>query len=441
MYDPARAVRTNPGLTIPLAFDVARSEHGSVSLDAVYKHTGAVSDVTAGALSVGVGGGWKTDRTQLQTRLLFAPSLSTEAHTSASDRLSRTGWAVSDVTQPSRVARFSVGFSQIGTDLGQSAADNGWQTGTETLSLGADLAPARSVAASVHYMQSVAAGLATKTGDLSVRAQPTASSRFAASLSTKDDPERSDDGQVVTLSAQLAPRKDIALNADTVRTTLGGVVAAHQQISLALSPHAPFQLQTSLLLRQMGQLSTSAASFGGAFQPTSFVQFSGTYTDRTAPLTDAAAADNLDTSTARVALTPLHGVSFTGHYAQNPDDGGVPQRLAQHGLGLETSLGVLSVAGGYDWSCQYDTPTVGTTLNLGLGVRFSRALQITGGYKRALTGVGIAQTGTTLYTVGLAHNLGDRFALSMDGTRQQQVGMAAPAAPDYTASANLGMKF
>ncbi len=80
-------------------------------------------------------------------------------------------------------------------------------------------------------------------------------------------------------------------------------------------------------------------------------------------------------------------------------------------------------------------------MNLGLGLRLSRALQITGGYKQSLSGADGSPIGDSLYSFGLTHALGDRLNLSMDGTMQQQTGLAAAASPDYTASANLGMKF
>jgi hypothetical protein len=442
IYDPARAVRTNPNLTIPLAFDLARGEHGNLSLDAVYKHSGPLSDVSAGALAVGLGGGWQTGATQLETRLLFAPALTADSQPAFSDSLSRIGVSVSDVSQASRVARFSFGFSRIGTNLGQAAEDNGWQAGTQDLTLSAEVTPAKTFQLATHWTHATDSGASTGSGDISVSAQPTASSQLAASFSAKDAPGTSNDGQVVGLSAKLVPLKAITFNADAGRTTQAGVSTVHQLVSLVLAPHAPFQIQTGLLLRQTEQYSTSAATVGGTFQPASFVQFSGAYTDRAASPADAAVQDSLDTSTVQVALTPLRGVRFTGNYAQNPADSGTPQHLAQHSLGLVTNLGSLSLTGGYDWACQYDSATIGTTLNLGLGVRVSRALQITGGYKQTLTGIGDVPIGTSLYTIGLTHNLSDRFNLSMNGTRQQNVGPATPAAAsEYTASANLGMKF
>ncbi len=506
-YDPGHAIHTGANLAIPLSLDLTHSAHGSLSLDAMYKRDGASPDTDPGTLAVGLGGGWQNARTQLTTRLLFAPALDSDSKSPpSSDSLARTGMAVSGATQASRVARFSFGFSRVGADMGQTASDNGWQAGAETLTLGSSLTPSRQVAASVNYSQSdplshdqrrtdaLAAGLTitpaqslqlqthwteataggvttetddlsvaaqpsktlslqadagqaggqagtTQTADLKINAQPTAATQVAASIATQDAPGTASDSQAINLAAQVAPSKVVTVSAGAAQTRQGDVDAAQQQVSLAVTPLAQIQLHTGLTLRQTDQFQTTAATFGGALQPASFVQFSGAYTSRNAPMADTAAADTLDSSAAQVALAPFRGLKFTGHYAQNPDDGGALQRLARRGVGLETSIGALSLSGGYDWSRQYDTPTVGTTLNLGVGLRFSRALQVTGGYQQTLVGVGDAPTGANVYTVGLTHNLGDRFNLSMNGTVQQPTGQTTAATPDYTASANLGMKF
>ena len=84
---------------------------------------------------------------------------------------------------------------------------------------------------------------------------------------------------------------------------------------------------------------------------------------------------------------------------------------------------------------------MGTSLHVGLGLRFSADTQLTGDYKQDLTGVGDTPAGTSAYTVGLTRNLGERFNLSLNGTMQQAVGPGSAAPANVTASANLGMKF
>ena len=78
---------------------------------------------------------------------------------------------------------------------------------------------------------------------------------------------------------------------------------------------------------------------------------------------------------------------------------------------------------------------------MGVGLRLSNALQLTGSYQETLSGIGLTPAGTNQYTFGLTHNLGDRFSLSMNGTMQQQTCQTSSTPAAYTASANLGMKF
>ena len=537
LYDPSQAVHTGANLAIPLAFDLARGEHGSLSLDAMYKQAGTGSGT--GALTVGLGGGWQGAGGQITTRLLFAPDLQSQAPGKSTDPLARAGLALSGSSQVSSAAKLTFGFSRIGDEV-RTAADNGWKSGMQTLTLGGSFAPSRAASASVdytqadplaagkamttqlatsltltplralqlqtHWTQSTDADVATETHDfslsahpntateltaslsgkdaagagsdtqamamaakvtpdkalllqaqvgqsavgqagttqtaaLSVDAQPTTTSQVNASFSLSNAPGVAADTQAVSVAAKLAPTHVISLNASAGQSRLGDATTDHQQIAVSLTPRTQVQLHSGVSLSQTEQYQTTATNFGGVLKPVAFLQFSADYTAREAPSVDPALHDALDTSTAQVALSPLKGLRVTGHYAQNPGDGAALQHVAQRGLGLETTIGALSLTGGYDWSRQYDTPGVGTALNFGLGLRVSGVMQITGGYKQALTGVGTSPVGASLYSFGLTHNLGDRFNLSMTGTMQQQTGMTVAASPNYTASANLGMKF
>ena len=246
----------------------------------------------------------------------------------------------------------------------------------------------------------------------------------------------------MNLAGTLAATRTVSLAAGAGQSRQGTATVSQQSLSATFNPRPAFQFTTGLSLSQSDQWATTTASVGGTLRPASFLQISAAYKDRVAPAADPNALDGLDTSTAQVALTPLRTVKLTGTYAQNPDDGAL-QRLARRGLGLETTLGVLSLTGGYDWSRQYDTPTVGTSLRVGVGLRLSAATQFTAGYQQDLTGVGVDPAGTTAYTVGFTHNLGDRFNVSLKGTmKQNQVATGATPVPTaYDASANLGVKF
>jgi hypothetical protein len=535
-YDPSHAVRTGAGLTVPVSLSLTNG----LSLDATYKQAAGAANTNSGNLSIGLGGAWQGARGQLTTHLLFAPQLQSTATTQDPDSLSRIGLAFSGSSQASPVAKFSFGYSRIGTDLGTITVPAGTQVGVQALALGTDLTPSHQVAAFVHYTQSdpltagqamtsqvatgltytplsklqlqthwteaTASGVTTYSLDMSVTAKPTTMSEIDASVSGKDSPAAGNDAEALSLAAKLAPAKTLSLqaqvgqsatgqsgttqtasvtvnaqptpaaqvnasvsvndapgtsadtqavnlaakilpshtvtvNASAGQTRLGDTATDHQQLVVAMTPRAQIQLHTGVTLSQTDQFATAATNFGGAFQPASYLQFSADYTCRTAPSVDPTAQDGLDSSAAQVTLTPVKGLHVTGHYTQNQNTTGVFQHVAQHGVGLDTTVGAVHLTGGYDWSRQYDTDAVGTALNFGLGVRLSSALQITGGYQQTLTGLDTTPAGTCLYSFGLVHNLGDRFSLSMTGTMQQQTGQTVAANPNYTASANLGMKF
>ena len=276
------------------------------------------------------------------------------------------------------------------------------------------------------------------------RLKPLNATELDASFSQMDAPGQANDAQALNLKAALGAGKPLSLTASLDQTTQGTQDTDAQAIHLSLNPRPSFQLNTGLSRRQTPTANTQVAAVDGKMQPWAFLLLSGGYQWRTVTPTQTGGAvdGNYDSSNAQFTLAPKSALHLVGTYAQNPDDtGGNPQRLARHGLGLEATLGALSLTGGYDWSCQYAAPTVGTSIHVGLGLRFSAATRITGDYKQDLSGLGDAPTGSSAYTVGLTHNLGDRFNLSVNAAMQQSVGPSTAAPANVTATANLGMKF
>lgn len=480
-YDPARAVRGSVVGKIPLSFDLAEHGGSRVSLDALYQagngNSGSTAGAAPGSLTLGLGTSLQGSAGQLSTRLLFAPGLGGAEGAQSGSSVSRMGLSLSGGTKAGHDLQVSFGYAQAGAKM-TTAGDNGLAAGRQTMTLGTAFAPSKQVQASVNWAQSDAAAAggaaastqttaaltlapaanlslqthwtdntgggvpASQTADMKLHAAPSAASTVDASFASRNSAGQGSDTQAMNLAAALAPCKTVALNADLGQTRDAAGQASNQQVGVALTPSATMQLQTSLALHQTSTVQTSIASVGAQVQPVSFLQFAAAYHDRSASAGDAVAADALDTSLLSVTLLPLRGVRVVGSYAQNPDGGGMaPQALAQRGLGLETTWGVLSVSGGYDWQRQSVTQAVGTSLHVGVGLHLSPSTQLDGSYKQTLAGVGDTMIGANVYGFGLTHTLGDRFHLSLDGTMQQPVTTAATATPDYTAHASLGMKF
>ena len=237
------------------------------------------------------------------------------------------------------------------------------------------------------------AGGTTQTLNAGAVVKPLNATELDASFSQMNAPGQANDAQALNLKAALGAGKPLSLTASLDQTTQGTQDTDAQAIHLSLNPRPSFQLNTGLSRRQTPTANTQIAAVDGKMQPWAFLLLSGGYQWRTVTPTQTGGAvdGNYDSSSAQFTLAPKSALHLIGTYAQNPDDaGGNPQRLAKHGLGLEATLGALSLTGGYDWSCQYAAPTVGTSVHVGLGLRFSAATQLTGDYKQDLTGLGDA---------------------------------------------------
>ncbi len=469
------AERNGAGQTIPLSVDLLRGQHGYFSFNALGKTSdGAQSDLTLG-VGMGLSGGANT---QFSTRFFYAPQTATPgSDTEPVDK--RLGMSVAGSAGAGQWGLFSFGFARAGVSL-SNTGDDSLSAGQQTLTLGSRLTPTKQVQADFQYAQSrptddtqgaatqktslnltltpsdktqVQAGIGqsatgtsgmTHTLNLSASAQPNAKMQVSASYDGKNAPGTADDSQAINLKTVLTPGKTLSLETDAAQTRLGAATSNQQSVNVTLTPHSTLQLNAGLALRQKDApgtdtLGTAVASVSGTLRPVSFLEFSGSYKNRMAPVSDTDANDQFDTSSAKVALSPLKSVHLIGTYAQNPDDGTATlQRLAQHGVGLETNLGALGLSGGCDWSRHYDTPDVEQTIHADLGLRFSSATNLKVGFQTRQNQLDPTTPPDTAYTASFTHSLGDRFSLSLSGKRQQT---AAAAQPDYNASANLGMKF
>ena len=242
----------------------------------------------------------------------------------------------------------------------------------------------------------------------------------------------------------LIPSKTYSLQTSADQSRLGTATTNQQSATLTLNPKSTIQLSAGFSLRQQSAdgadpVQTSEATASGSLHPLPMLELSGSYKSRLAPASDTNPNDLLDTSAAQVAFSPLKTVKLTGTYAQNPDDGtDTLQRLARHGIGLETRFGSLGLSGGCDWSRTYAAPDVEQTIHAALGLRFSKDTQFSVGYQTQQNLLDASVPLATAYTASFTHTLGDRFSLSLTGKRQQA---ATSAPPDYDASASLGLKF
>ena len=335
---------------------------------------------------------------------------------------------------------------------GQNATDTtSAAPGTQTLSVRTDAAPAKQITAGAQWTQTAPllagdkTGLATTQTGANVTLSPVASAQVAASLSATDAPGTLSDTQTVSMTAKAAPTRVLSLSADYADTTQDGRDTIHRRaVGVSVSPFSALSLSAGAALREAGASQFTLTTVGANVRPLRGIELSGLYRARTPSPTDLNPADDCDTGQAKVSLSPLAGLRLSGTYAQNPDDGAdFAQRVSRRGLALETGVGALLLSGGYDWTRSLDgTSVAASSLSVNMGLRLSALTQITGGYVQNVQGLDTSPTGTNLYTLGLAHALGDRFSLSLSGTMQTPAGTTAlPVTPDYTAKASLALKF
>ena len=477
--DPTQAQRNDSPRTIPLSVDLLRGEHGYFSFNALGKQ----GQDTSGDLTLGIGAGWQgSHNAQVSSHFFYTPvtaASSANASNANADSLDkRMGLSVAGSTTAARWALFSFGYARAGVSL-ENAGDDALQAGQQLFTLSSHLAPSKIVQAQVDFRSSrptdspgagtaentsvaltvtpsdktkVGATLAqsgtgtsgmTQTQGLTVDAHPTTKLEVSAAYGGTNAPGTTADSQTLNLKTILTPVKTVSLETSATQSRLGTATTNQQAVQVSLNPRPSVQLGAGLALRQKetdgspDSLSTAVASLNGALHPLSFLEFSGSYKSRMAPVQDTDPGDLFDTSTAKVALSPLKSVHLVGTYAQNPDDNATFQRLARKGLGLETTFGALGLSGGYDWSRRYDALDTEEAIHADLGLRFSAATQLTVGFQTQQNALDPSTSQSVAYTIGFTHTLGDRFSLSLNGKRSQS--SAAPS--DYNASANLGMKF
>ena len=417
---PGQSQHTGGGRTIPLSVDLLRDPHGYFSLDAL----GKTADGAANNLTLGAGLGWHgSGSNEVSSRFLYTPVAlgSGDAEAGAS----RTGMAFSAATG-GKWGGLTAGFSRAGAEA-DTGSDSAFQSGHQLLTLGGTLTSIKAVSAKLSFSRSTALdssagaagvvsgsdslaltvtptdktkvqatlaetsagpGQATQSAALSMDTQAAKTVAVSAAFNSQNLPGTASDSQTVNLKTTLTPSKTYSLQAAAQQSQIGDAASSQQAVTLTLTPQPTLQLQAGFALRQQSAtgspdtLGTSVASLSGTVRPLPLLTVSGSYKSRTAPADDTNPSDLLDTSTAQIAFSPLKTFKLTGTYAQNPDNGtDTLQRIAQHGVGLETSFGALGLSGGCDWSHAYDTPDDEQTIHAALGLNFSKATKLSVGYQ------------------------------------------------------------
>ena len=277
--------------------------------------------------------------------------------------------------------------------------------------------------------------------DIALSAKPNTKTSVDASYSTEDD-IGSGEHHTLNLGASIVAAPTLTLNAQEHDSGQGGTAQATHLVGVALRPNADVDINAHISFRDLNQAQSTIATVSTVLRPASFLNVSGGYTKRSANSDDPNTLDAVDSSDAKLTVSPSHAVQVYGTYQQNPtQQDGLTQRQAQHGVGVEAKLGMLSVTGGYNWIDQYHQNGLGSQLQVGVGLQMASTTSLTGGYQENVNGLDGDRTASDQYSFGLKHDLGDRFNLSLDGTVSHPVDTVTTNGPQYSATANLGMKF
>lgn len=250
------------------------------------------------------------------------------------------------------------------------------------------------------------------------------------------------ENHVLNVAAVVAASKSLTLTADTQESAQGGVGTSASAIGFKVAPHNGVDLDAHMQFRDSKDAQTQAAFVHGDFKEADFMTFAASYTARTTTSQDPKSLDGVDSSSAKITLTPQRNVQVYGSYDQNPEQNGrVVSRSAVHGLGAVMQLGLLSLGGGYLWTDNYQSSGPGEALHVDLGLQLAAKSRVTAGYQQALNGMTSGPNGQDIYSLGLQHDLGDKFQLSLNGTVNRPVSQTGTTPPTYDATANLGMKF
>ncbi|MGO8673103.1 MAG: hypothetical protein ACLQVD_17310 [Capsulimonadaceae bacterium] len=310
----------------------------------------------------------------------------------------------------------------VSANLGytQSLAPPGGGTSNDS-SAAVSVSPASALQVQAKFDQLAQTGQAnTDTTTLSLAARPLAPSKPGASIPT------------------------VAVAASAGNTNQGGTGKQQAQVAVTVSPGKALSVTTGVGTVHNNGVDQEVRSIDGTVVPVKAVQIDAGYQGRAASPNDPNDLDLLNTTSVKLSVTPHTGVKINSSFSQNPtDSSGAPTAGVQRGLGLETTVGPVTLSGGCNWVHQIDDGSDNTQYNLNLGWKLKRYGQLTTTYQET-TSTNATVPGLTRYTVGFQHSLGDLFTVSLNGELNQH--WSTPEAPvnsatDYTTSANLGMRF
>ena len=432
-YDPALSNRVQHSMSVPLAYNMTAARQTDIFLSGAIQNSDQSQSDGLAHLNLGVKSAIQAAHgTAISGQMLYSAVPAGQA----SGAQDRSAASLDARTDAGRNLHLSMDWSRAGDKFDNSSG--GLAPGTAHLQIGANGALSSQLQASAAHVEDQSAGQTHTSDNLNLTAAPAKNVQIGAAMSTQDLVNKTS-----SINAQAGVTREISVSASASQSVQGDNSSNQQQIGVNLKPSDKVQVATSVVTNKANDVTTQATSVSATVKPIDALRVDATYIDRSTDQQDTNASHFLDTTTAQVTLSPIKAISVFGKYGQNVADGsGNAQPVMLRGLGLQSTLGCLTVQGGYDWSQATDTSLVSTQLTLGIGMRVCGTFLNAGYVQSVASAATPAALSTQTYTVSLSHSVSDRVSLSVNGSLSQQAvqGPTQPSA-NLTTSANIGVKF
>ena len=284
-------------------------------------------------------------------------------------------------------------------------------------------------------------GKVAQTGTFSIRSQPTSQLSVQGTFQNKLSAAGAED--VTGLRVEANPSSAVRLSANMGDRFTKERVFRNREAALQFNRGNLISLSGLFRTVDDGKQQTIVRGFTASSRPFGFVEVSGGVRLRETMVDHVIDPSLPDSYNVKVSLRLLNdALKLTGGYIDNPeDDKGVIAQAYSRNIGLESTMGRVTLAGAYGLQDDYLVSKLVTTTELSLGWRFLPASQILTTYKESLAReAGLLDTDT--YSLSLTHRVGSAFDFALSGiyTTYEKDGVFLPN-KDYRAEARLGIRW
>jgi hypothetical protein len=248
--------------------------------------------------------------------------------------------------------------------------------------------------------------------------------------------DQGDDQMQRAVHIEASPSNSFKISAGLSDKEVGASVQTTKEAAIEVVPAESVRLSSSYTEVADNQATTRVRNYSGSLKPVNYFEVSGGYKNRSSTV-----AEDLDTTSVQMALSPDRLFKLTGQYAYNPEgsDGNV-ERLERTSLGLDIKLGILGINGGFAQNDEYIAGRLSLERQIGFNVPLFGHGKLLTGFKMAESMLE-SQESTTTYTIGYTHVIGQKFNLSLTGELTRWQSDVKMPDQEYKATAKLGIKF